>query len=592
MEKVFSILFLLIFLNPLSAQFRHLDYLGAGHNNEIKVTTSSSGSAKGLKTVDGFPIQNQQQLKDASRFLVQASFGADFSTIEMAAAMGYEAWLDEQFSLPQVSMLSELVQHGRYYDDREIEDEDEVISSNFFRSAWITNNLISPDLLRQRIAFSLSQIMVINDIGDLFMDHGQIISSFYDMLADNAFKNYQGLLTDVTLSPAMGLFLSHYSNPKADPSQNIHPDENYAREIMQLFSIGLWELNPNGTRKFDLNGQFIPTYTNKDIKEFAQVFTGLSDGTENGTFGSIEESENIVQIVSTPMKMYESFHDKSEKNLLNGFVLPANQPGMQDIQQTIAHLSTHSNTAPFISKALIKFLTTSNPSPRYVNDVANAFNPSEENNFQKVIKTILLHPEARKCSPSSAYTFGKLREPTVRLMNFLKAFHLSPNEFGDYYFEMFCYGNNTGQTPMGAPSVFNFFLPDYRPQGPIGQSYYTAPEFQIFNATNAIGLINEIDFRTIKRAYLIDYCQDEQEDPEEEEYQEEEYFMDYSRALSLVDQQDQFINHLDILLANGLLSTDTKNIVKNAINQLSSPKEKLQMALYLILISPDYAILK
>ena len=191
------------------------------------------------------------------------------------------------------------------------------------------------------------------------------------------------MIEDVSYHPAMGLFLSHFNNPKADPANNIHPDENYAREIMQVFSIGLWQLDQYGNRKYDNNGQFIPTYSNTDIKEFAQVFTGLGEGSANGTFGEFND-ELLMDGGILPMKMYEDFHDTSTKKLLNGYELPANQPGDQDIAMTLDHLSSHSNTAPFIAKSLIRFLTTSNPSGAYVQRVANAFDPFAQDNFQEV----------------------------------------------------------------------------------------------------------------------------------------------------------------------------------------------------------------
>lgn len=574
----------------LFAQFQHLDFIGAGHDKQVTVTASSSSSnISGEKTVDGFPIQSQDQLKDASRFLAQATFGADMPTIRMTAAMGYEAWLDEQFSLPQVSMLQEMYSHGTLYDDEIPNIPEDNVYHVYFRSAWLTNNLSTPDILRQRMAFIWSQIMVINDKSDFYEDVGQTLANYYDVLAENSFGNYQNLLTDVTLSPAMGNFLSHYNNPKADPSQNIHPDENYAREIMQLFSIGLWELNQNGTRKYDSAGQFIPTYTNADIKEFAQVFTGLGNGMPNGIFGEpIDELADEPGIVMlNPMKMYNDFHDTSEKHLLNGVVLPANQSGMEDINQTLAHLSNHENTAPFISKSLIRFMTTSNPSGTYVSDVASVFNPSEENNFQNVLRAILLHPEARNCVTSN-YTFGKLREPMVRHLNFLKAFHFQPNQYRDYRNELFCFEVNTGQVPLAAPSVFNYFLPEYQPQGPIGQNYLVAPEFQILNSTNAIGLVNEVDIRAVNRAYLEDVCITEEYD----DLDPSEQLMDYSEVLALTNNPTELVNYLDILLANGLLEDDTKTIITDAVSQLSDSDERLNMALYLILISPDYAILK
>ena len=581
MERFILLLAFLGIQGFLFSQMPHLDFLGAGHDNLVTVTTSNSD---GKKTVDGFPISNQDQLKDASRFLAQATFGADYSTIEMTAAMGYEAWLEEQFQLPMVSALEEMGIQIPIYDELEPGDEFGY-HSLWFRSAWMTNNLTSPDLLRQRMAFILSQIYVINDNTDLFEDNGRLLGKFYDMLAENSFGNYQKLLTDVTLSPSMGLFLSHFNNPKEDPANNIHPDENYAREIMQLFSIGLWELNQNGTRKYDANGQFIPTYTNADIKEFAQVFTGLGSGLPTGTFTEFDDPETAL----VPMKMYEDYHDTSSKNLLNGVVLPAGQSGMADINQTMAHLSNHSNTAPFISKSIIRFLTTSNPSGTYVQDVAAVFNPSEPNNFQKVISAILLHPEARKCEPTPNYTFGKLREPLVRYLNFLKAFQISPNEYGDFETFMFCPYSNTGQSPLKAPSVFNFFLPEYSPQGPIGQNYLIAPEFQILNATNVIGIVNEANTRTVSRQYLFDGCEEEGEEPG---VGEETYFMDYSVPMSLANDSNALIDYLDILIANGLLENDTKTIISDAVNQLDSDEDKVKMALYLILISPDYAILK
>ena len=591
MKKLKLLVMVWLLTGPALAQYRHLDFIGAGHDNMVTVTTSSATTATGQKTVDGFPIQNEAQLKDASRFLAQATFGADFATIEMTAAMGYESWLEEQFNLPTYSYLQELFLHeGLYGENGGMFANPNPVTSLMFRSSWTTTNLSAPDLLRHRMAFNLSQIMVINDKSDLFEDYGQALAGYYDLLYNDAFKNYQTLLTDVTTSPAMGVFLSHFNNPKENLEQNIRPDENYAREIMQLFSIGLWELNQNGTRKLDAEGQFIPTYSNSDIKEFAQVFTGLGAGTPNGEFGvhpegSDEEGGGVVLI--TPMKMYEAFHDTSEKQLLNGVVLPANQSGMDDINQTIAHLSSHPNTAPFIAEALIKKFTTSNPSVLYVQDVANAFDPAQPNNMQEVIKAILLHPDARDCNISDTYTFGKLREPIVRLTNFLKAFHMSTNENSDFQYAMNCFGASTGQSPLGAPSVFNFYAPDYQPPGPISQAYLEGPEFQILNATNAIGLINDVNTKAVQGFYLADYCVGDELDGFD-------FFpsVDFSSELALIDNPTALINRLDILLANGLLTEGTKTIINNAISQIEEPQERLQMAIYLVLIAPDYAILK
>ena len=601
MKRLLTCFFTLLLVYELPAQFRHYDYLGGGHQNEVAVTVSSaSGSATGLRTIDGFPIQNQAQIAEASRFLAQATLGADYATIQMTAAMGYDAWMEEQFALPPVAMLNEMFRMETIYKPilEEGEEAEEIgpnIGVNWFHAGWIDQHLKSPDLLRQKMAFSLSQIFVVNDATDLAEDFGQGLAGFYDLLSRNAFGDYQNLLTDVTLSPAMGFFLSHYDNPKADPVNNIQPDENYAREVMQLFSIGLWELNQDGSRKLDANGLFIPTYTNQDINEFAQVFTGLSNGGPNGGWGSEPITDDRRTNFVAPMRMYEEYHDRTEKVLLKGTTLPANQDGMTDILQTMVHLSTHSNTAPFISKALIQFFTTSNPSQLYIFEVAGQFRPTEQNNFQEVLKAILLNPEARVCTPTSTYTFGKLREPVVRKLNLLKAFPLSADEYENYFMQEFCYGETTGQLTGKAPSVFNFFVPSYAPPGDISTNGWVAPEFQILNSTNAIGLVNDVNRRVVSRIPFALDCNEEYvseitEDPEFAEFYP--YRQDFTEELTLTNSPTALVDRLDILLANGLLEDDTKAIMMNAITQLSSPTDRLRMAIYLIMISPDYAILK
>ncbi|MEM7102732.1 MAG: DUF1800 family protein [Bacteroidota bacterium] len=601
--RLLLLFFALISFLCANAQFEHLDFLGAGHDNDVMVSTSSdAANISGQTTVDGFAIENDAQLKDASRFLAQASFGADYATIRMTAAMGYSTWLDEQFALPQLSIRAEMMRMA-YNDPGDPDDpmEDFGITTDYLDWAWINNNLTSPDVLRQRMAFALSQIMVLNRNSDFFEDFGLLGGSYYDMLINSSFGNYQNLLTDVTLNVNMGLFLSHYNNPKADPSLNIHPDENYAREIMQLFSIGLWQLNPDGTRQYNSEGEFIPTYNNDDIKEFAQVFTGLSSPLVNGFLEPDSEGLAPSIIAEMPMKMYDNYHDTSEKVLLNSVILPAGQSGMEDINQTIAHLSQHQNTAPFICKQLIQRFTTSNPSPFYVQDVAAVFDPASPDNFQEVLRAILLHPDARNCNPSGAFSFGKLREPMVRVMNIFKTFQLASNIEGGFFKDVYCLIDNTGQLPLSAPSVFNFYRPDYSPQGAIGQNYLVGPEYQILNSTNAIGIINDVQNRVIFGPYLEADCTFYDEDINLDDLQydygngDPEWLVDgqdYSELAPFLNDPTGMINFLDIVVANGLLAADTKSIINNAVSQLGTPQERLRMALYLIYISPDYAILK
>ena len=313
-------------LTSMYGQETHLDFLGAGHDKGVVVSSSSSDDKEASTLVDGFEINNRDQLKETSRFLAQASFGADMPTIAMVAAMGYDAWFEEQFALPSISYLEEMQSQNKVGGVGYGYGANNILSHRLFGTAWMTNVLSSPDLLRQRMTFNLSQIFVINSNSDFFKKAGESVGHYYDVLQQNSFGNYLNLLSDVTYNASMADFLTYYNNPKEDLEKNIHPDENYAREIMQLFSIGLWELNQNGRRQVDENGQFIPTYNNDDIQEFAKVFTGLGNGGLDVPFGTqIGNTKSTFATLTTPLKMYDAHHDMSPKNLLNGFTLSGNQ---------------------------------------------------------------------------------------------------------------------------------------------------------------------------------------------------------------------------------------------------------------------------
>ena len=237
-------------------------------------------------------------------------------------------------------------------------------------------------------------------------------------------------------------------------------------------------------------------------------------------------------------------------------------------------------------------MTTSNPSPSYVSDVTSVFNPFEANNFQKVIRAILLHEEARN-SVTPTYTFGKLREPIIRLTNLLKAFPIYPaNEAGDYFDTMESFAQQTGQSPLGAPSVFNFFRPDYEQRGAIQSAALESPEFQIFNSTNSIGNINSINQRVVSGNYMPDAQTFIAEANGSLTLASNAFTVDHSLEIGLASNPSQLVDHIDVLLANGLLSAGTKSTIIDAIAQLTDNGEKVRMAIYLTLMSPDYAILK
>ncbi len=589
-QHVVVCLFLLV-ANWLLAQ-NYNDFLGAGHDRGITVTTSHNQNAanNGSKTVDGFPVTNTEQLADASRFLAQASMGADYETIQMTAAMGYEAWIEEQFTIQKSPILNQMQEAYSYYpyelDPGEELEANPPLYRTYFNAAWWNNALSKPDMLRQRMALALSEIFVISLYGsDLFEDVSQVGGHYYDMLSDQAFGNYRTLLGDITRNPGMGIYLSHYNNPKTNLANNIFPDENYAREIMQLFSIGLVELNNDGSIKLNNNGWPTPTYTNLDINEYAKIFTGFGDGSTGGIFGEIESEDEIARL-TTPMKMYENWHEPGQKNLLNGLVVPAGQTGEQDVNMALDGLFAHDNVPPFICRKLIQFFTTSNPSPAYINRVANTFIDNGQGvrgDFKAVVKAILLDSEARNCDAVNHPTNGKLREPLIRMVSYIKAFNPTSNTNNFFPGEDYL-TNMLNQTPMFSPSVFNFFSPFYQPAGDVQNADLVGPEFQILNSSTAISYVNTINDMTFGQYPMSSF--------DDNHITSLDYSDEQSLVLANMNDATALVERLNILLAAGQLSATTKNIIINAVNQLPYEEDKLPMALYLVMISPDYNILK
>jgi uncharacterized protein (DUF1800 family) len=457
-----------------------------------------------------------------------------------------------------------------------------------FSYAWWNLNLSNEDELRQRVAYALSEIFVVSLVTDLG-GNAFALSSYYDVLTKNALGNFRDLLLEVTLHPSMGFYLNHLNNPRTIPLANIHPDENYAREIQQLFSIGLYELNQNGTRKTDTQGNWIPTYGQMEIKEFAKVFTGLGLSAVMPNM-YIDEPEFFLDIyladMTKPMKMYEEWHEPGQKQLLNGFIVPSGQTGMKDINDAIDNLFNHPNVGPFIGKQLIQKLVTSNPSPGYVSRVSEAFNDNGQGirgDLRAVIKAILLDSEARSCEFVQSETSGKLREPFARYAHFSESMDLE-QFFGRYWNPGYGFWLATGQIPLASPTVFNFYLPEYRPSGPINDAGLTGPEFQIHNSRTSIEFINQVNDWAVWQYMWGSW---EAGDPYTT--------VDLQELEVLARDPEVLINHLDRIFTHGSLSDGTRAIIKEAIDPLiwgNFKYDRARMALYLIMISPDYAILK
>lgn len=401
---------------------------------------------------------------EAFQFLNQASFGATPTDAQGVISVRYDAWIDSQMQEPASLQLPYLRTLPRPINLAELH-ADRV-------DMWFRNVIDGPDQLRQRAAFALSEIVVVSQQGAL-IQAPYAVADYNDQLALYAFGNYRDLLGVITLHPAMGVYLSMLGNQKPDPVLNIRPDENYARELMQLFSIGLVELNLDGTEKLDNLGQPIPTYDQSIIEGFAHVFTGWNFAGAP----SFEQARQNDNNQTVPMQLYPAFHDTGAKTLLNGVTIPRGQTGDEDLQAALDNIFNHPNVGPFIAIRLIHRLVTSNPSPGYVQRIATVFNNNGfgvKGDLAAVIKAILLDPEARPDMPMEID--GKIKEPILRLTQLWRAYN-AQSQSG--VFPLAPAYIIFGQGPLQAPHVFNFFSPFHAPAGEIRNSGLVAPEFEI-----------------------------------------------------------------------------------------------------------------
>ncbi len=607
----------LFFTANFSAQtLPHTDYLGVGHVTGISVTTSGTGSlGEGINTMNGSGMD--QQLRDAARFLGQATTGCDFETIEALSAQGFENWLDNQMLLPEMNYLDttrmvwdHFVQ--AYYDEWGeiiINGNEDVFPAHFYwRMAWWNNAMSGEDLLRQKVALALSEILVTSEDSKLDRDAFGL-ASYYDVLYSNALGNYRDLLEEVTYHPAMGYFLSSINNSPTNEAENIHPDENYAREVMQLFTIGIHQLELDGSIVTDEDGVPIPTYENNDVGELAKVFTGLGPAQYWSPWVDYSEETvewgvwyNTVPFINStmPMVMFEGWHEEGVKHLLNGVSTVDGASGGQDIDMALNLLFEHSNTPPFVSKRLIQRMVKSNPSPEYVERVASVFLNNGEGvrgDLSAVVKAILLDEEARHCSWIEDISSGKMREPMMRYMQLLKAFNAS-NQSG----KMWSVGwraEEMGQHPMASPTVFNFFLPTYAPSGPISDSSLVAPEFELLNSASSIKYINLISEMCFGEVYMESITMAHPDDIgipwwDMAASPDDNVTLDFEDEIILASNDlHAMVDRLNILLAGGTASSETIDTIVTLLDVESiSPADRVKVALYLLLISPDYIIQK
>lgn len=516
------------------------------------------------------PLPNTQPTADeASRFLTQASFGATEAEINRVVAMGYEAWIEEQFSKPRSSMLDYVLARVA---QGEVPNND-----NMAVEGWWHNALTQEDQLRQRVAFALSQIFVISqEDGDL-SGRPREVAYYYDLLSRNAFGNYRTLLEDVTLNPEMGQYLDMRGNKKASGSQI--PNENYAREILQLFSIGLYSLHPDGTLKLGEDGLPIPTYGQTEVTGFSRVFTGW-------TWNQAAQSSSPAADYFNPMELVVNDHEFGAKQILDNVTIPARTAslanGLLDLADAHNQIFNHANTGPFICKQLIQRLVTSNPSPGYVYRVSNVFannGNGVRGDLKAVVKAILLDYEARagydlaKYPNSPVYNqgYGKLREPLLRATAMARAFR--PSSLSGLY-RVSATDVALLQSPLRSPTVFNFYEPFYSYPGEIATEGIVAPEFQILTEISVVSAANFLENATRN---TVNNTGDVR--------------LDFSVEQSLAGNPTALVERLNLLLCYGQLSQQSKTTIINHVNTMSAANtlERVRTAVHLIVASPEFA---
>jgi len=535
---------------------------------------------------------------EASRFLSHSTFGPSMAEIEAVSASGLETWFLAEQTKPASLHLDYTLsqfQNGTYLDaNNNTLFEVAVAPTVSFWQAAIEGD----DQLRQRMAFALSQILVVSDRNDILAFAPHIRAHYMDILTEGAFGNYRDLLEDITYSPAMAIFLTYLANVKGDPVTGRVPDENYARELMQLFTIGLVELNADGTTRLDGSGEQIELYDNDDITELAKVFTGLSF--KGGTF--FPRFELVPpDALYTPLEIYPAFHSDLEKSFLNT-TIPPNTGAAESIDIALDALFNHPNLPPFVSRQLIQRFVTSDPDPAYVQRVAAAFisgsytlpdqtivGAGVRGDLWATLAAILFDQEAIGAATLSDAEFGKVREPVIRFAHWARAFNVSNIDPSN---EVLLLDSSNpqflAQHPYRAPSVFNFYRPGYiAPGTATGAAELTAPELQIVSAASIVGYANTLTQfalgESVKRDAGVASFQP-----------------DYATEFGLANDAAALVDHLDLLLTSETMSAETRARILEALNQVpidqADPDEgrglRVFLAVLMAVTSPDYIVQK
>lgn len=506
---------------------------------------------------------------DAGRFLAQATLGFTRADLTALVAGKYSDWIDTQFSIARTQ--------GHY---------DWLIANGYGSSGYINNSagldntiwrklIGSNDPLRQRMVLALSEICVVSVLGINAQWRQFSVAAYLDILEANAFGNYRTLLQQISLSPAMGYYLTYRGNVKENPTTGSEPDENYARELMQLFTIGLLKIDADGSIQTNAGGASIESYTQSDVSGLARVFTGWNVNVSGLT------SPYPPDYQQRPMVSVAASYETSSKSFLGTTISPGTSAS-DSLTVALDTIFNHPNLPPFVSKQLIQHLVTSNPSPAYISRVSSVFlnnGSGVRGDMKAVIKAILLDFEARDPSTAASAVFGKLREPVVRFLNWARAFAAtSPSGFwgvGDLSDP----ATRLGQSPMRSGSVFNFFRPGYVPPNTaLSAQGLTGPEFQITNESSVAGYVNYMQ-RVISGTGAGDLA------------------ADYSSLLPLASNSASLLSEINQVLAASQLSIATLKILQVALDTIpagtrAGALNRIYAALTLVMASPEYIVQK
>ncbi|PHV04596.1 hypothetical protein CSQ96_24910 [Janthinobacterium sp. BJB412] len=513
----------------------------------------------------------------AARFLGQASFGPTMGAISDVSARGADAWLSTEFAKPARS-------HRAAYNAAQALSPGGKSGQDLFLETFWQQAARGDDQLRQRVKFALSQIFVISLADGTVDDTPRGVAGFYDILGQHAFGNFRALLQDVALHPMMGRYLSYMSNQRESGFRQ--PDENFAREIMQLMTIGLYQLNQDGSPRLQ-NGAPIETYNHDDVAGLAKVFTGWSwAGPDNNSLrfkSGVADPDRDWK----PMQLYPSYHSSSEKHFLG---VSVNSGGEAELKLALDTLFNHPNVGPFFGRQLIQRLVSSNPSPGYVSRVAAAFannGAGVRGDMKAVLRAVLLDPEARQ---NFGLRAAKLREPVLRQANWMRAFEATSASGRFQIGQQDDALTGLAQTPMRSPSVFNFFRPNYSPPNTaIAAAALVAPEMQITAEPSVTGYLNQMQ-DVVPNG--VGYGHDVK--------------AGYAAELKLAANPPALLDRVNLLLLNGAMSTVLRSQILAAVNSVALPAataanaaavakaqhNRVWLAVYLSLASPEYLVQK